>query len=398
MLKLRPKVHPSDFSDPVVTILLRNLNQYRLSFYQLLRTELARDGVHLRLVTASGLSEDVEKGDTAELEWSEYRALKEWKVKGTSLLWQQGFDLARDSDLIITEQASKQLFNILLTYGQGLFKTRHAFWGHGRNFQATHESETARGEGLKRRLTERTHWFFSYNDLSSRAAIDAGMQEERVTPIMNSTDTERIRTLVADLDPDEVRPKYGFGDGPLALYMGGIASKKRPEFLIDSAIEIRRLLPEFELVIIGDGPMRDIVKSAADEHPWIHWLGAIYDDTRIGPASVCSLQLLPGLVGLNVVDAFALGIPTVTVDLDFHSPEIDYLKHDVNGIILPNETSSHDYAQAVANLLQDRSKLEQLRSGAEQWGKKLSTQDMVERFVAGVHAALAADPRQSSGR
>ena len=279
---------------PVVTILQRNLNQYRVGFYQLLRKQLDEDGIDLRLVTASGLDEDAAKGDFASLEWAEFRELREITIMGSALLWQPGFDLARSSDLIITEQASKQLFNIFLSYGQSLLGTRHAFWGHGRNFQATHHTETGSGEHLKKRLTRRAHWFFSYNNLSSIAAIAAGMPPARVTATMNSTDTERIRGQVPKVDPESTRAEYGIGDGPLGLYMGGIAAKKRPEFLVEAAVEIRRKIPDFELVVIGDGPLRQIINEAADRYPWIHALGAMYDDRRIAPASLCSIQLLPG--------------------------------------------------------------------------------------------------------
>ena len=144
---------------PLVTILMKNLNRYRLPFYELLRTELAESGVDLRLVSADGLSEDTAKGDSGDLEWAEHRAFKEIEIRGKTLLWQPGFDLAAKSDLIITEQASKQLFNIVLSYGQPFFRARHVFWGHGKNFQVSQEGES--GEGLKRRLTERAHWFLS---------------------------------------------------------------------------------------------------------------------------------------------------------------------------------------------------------------------------------------------
>lgn len=381
-------------TQPVVTILQRNLNQYRTGFYESLRSQLQEAGIQLRLVTASGLDEDIAKQDYTSLEWAEFRALREVKVKGTSLLWQPGFDLARDSDLVITEQASKQLFNIFLSFGQRALGTRHAFWGHGRNFQASHPTERGLGEGLKKQLTRRAHWFFSYNELSSAAAIAAGMPATRITATMNSTDTRRIRDQLTSVDGGAIRVEYGFGSGPLALYMGGIAAKKRPEFLIDAAIEIRRNIPDFELVVIGDGPLRDVVNAASERYPWIHALGAIYDDRRIGPASVCSVQLLPGLLGLNVVDGFALGIPSVTLDLDYHSPEIDYLDHEVNGVILPSGTSPERFGSEVAELLNDDSRLTALRSGAFESGELLSVEQMAKRFADGICAALEADHRR----
>ncbi len=379
---------------PLVTFLLRNLNQYRLSFYELLREGLDAEGIDLRLVTASGMVEDAEKGDVASLEWAEHRPFKEVKIKGVSLLWQPGFDLARASDLLITEQASKQLFNIVLAYGQGLLGTRHAFWGHGRNLQASHETESGTGEGLKQRLTSRAHWFFSYNDMSTDLAVDAGMQRDRVTPTMNATDTKRIRDALAGVDAARVRDDFGFGDGPLALFMGGLSPKKRVDFLLESAIAIRQQVPDFELVVIGDGPVRDLVSDACERHPWIHWLGAMYDESRVAPASVCSVQLMPGLVGLNIVDAFALGIPTVTTGIDWHSPEIDYLQHDRNGLMLPEDTSPDHFADEVARLLGDGPRVTAMQAEAALWGERLSSEDMADRFVQGILEALAA-PRRS---
>ena len=380
-------------TQPVVTILQRNLNRYRTGFYISLREQLRENGVQLRLVTASGLAEDVAKQDFVSLEWAEFRPLRELQIKGTSLLWQPGFDLARDSDLIITEQASKQLFNVVLAYGQRFLGTKHAFWGHGRNFQATHPSEGGLGEGLKKRLTRRAHWFFSYNELSSTAAIASGMPAGRVTATMNSTDTRRIREHLRGVDPDAVRAEFGFGSGPLGLYMGGIAIKKRPDYLIESALEIRRRVPDFELVVIGDGPLREIVNSAAKRHSWIHALGAIYDDRRVGPASVCSVQILPGLVGLNIVDGFALGIPSITRDVDYHSPEIDYLEDGVNGVMMPSGLPPKYFGAAVADLLEDAPRLAALRSGAERSGEQLSIEDMAKRFADGICEALSADRR-----
>lgn len=380
-----------DGARPVVVLLLKNLNMYRISLYEAIRAELAEHDVELRLAAATGLAEDVAKGDAGALDWAEDRPFREIRIGRRSLLWQPGLDLAIESDLIITEQASKQLFNIVLAYGQRFLGTRHAFWGHGRNFQASLEGDT--GEGLKRRLTRRAHWFFSYNDLSSQAAIDAGMPPDRVTPLMNSTDTRHMRTVVRSLDDRAVRDEFGFGDGPLALFMAGIYPYKRPEFLLDTAVAIRSQLPDFELVVIGDGSMSHFVADAARRHRWIHWLGGMYGDDRLGPASICDIQLMPGLVGLNIVDGFALGMPTITTASEGHGPEIDYLENGLNGLMLPADSSAEDYATAVVDLLSDEVRLANIREQARLWGQRLSIEDMAERFTDGVLAALAAPRR-----
>lgn len=378
-------------TEPVVTILFKNCNQYRVPFFRHLRSNLEQKGIQLRLVVGGGLPEDLAKGDIAadSLPWAEERPFRSITILGHTMLWQPGFDLARNSDLIITEQASKQLFNVVLSYGQRLLGTRHAFWGHGRNFQASIEGSA--GEGLKRHLTKRAYWFFAYNELSSDAAVDAGMDADRVTSVMNSTDTEHMRDVRMALAPgtaDAVRAELGIGNGPVAMYLGGIYRHKRPQFLVDSAVEIRKRIPNFEMIVIGSGSEVGVIEAAAAEHSWFHHLGARYGDERVRLSSIVDVQLMPGLVGLNIVDGFALGIPTITTDIDYHSPEIDYLLDGANGVVTPSEATPVDFAAATADVLDNPDYLQRLKNGAELAGRELSIQDMAQRFADGIVQAL----------
>jgi glycosyltransferase involved in cell wall biosynthesis len=346
------------------------------------------------LIVAEGLDEDRAKGDRASMPWAEIRPLREFSIAGRSLLWQPGFDVAYGSDLVITEQASKQLFNVVLAYGQRALRTRHAFWGHGKNFQAPLEGSS--GEGLKRRLTRRAHWFFAYNELSARAAVEAGISADRVTVVMNATDTAHIRAVVGALPADSgprVRHELGMGSGPVGVFMGGIYPPKRPQFLLDAAAVIRTLVPDFEMLIIGSGSERDLVESAANAAPWIHYAGPRYGDDRLRLASVASIQLMPGMVGLNIVDAFALGLPTITTDIDYHSPEIDYLIDGKNGVIVSGDPSPGEYAHRVAELLHDPVRLALLQHGAFEASSELTIEHMADNFARGVLDALAKSKR-----
>ena len=378
-------------AEPVVTILFKNCNQYRVPFFRHLRRNLEQKGIELRLVVGGGLPEDLAKGDIAadSLPWAEERPFRSISVLGHTMLWQPGFDLARSSDLIITEQASKQLFNIVLAYGQRYLGTRHAFWGHGKNFQASLEGGA--GEGLKKRLTKRAHWFFAYNSLSADAAVEFGMDPEKVTSVMNSTDTDHMRSVRMSLPAEtaqSVRDELSIGEGPVALYLGGVYRHKRPEFLVEAAEHIRSIIPDFEMVVIGSGSAVGVIEEAADRHDWFHHLGARYGDERVRLASVADVQLMPGLVGLNIVDGFALGLPTITTNIDYHSPEIEYLLDGVNGLVAHRDATAEEYAAVVADVLRSPDQLQLLTNGAELAGKELSIQDMAQRFADGIVQAL----------
>ncbi len=378
--------------EPVVTILFKNCNQYRVPFFRQLRSNLEQKGIVLRLVVGGGLPEDAAKGDVATLDWAERRPFRQISMLGRTLLWQPGFDVARGSDLVITEQASKQVFNIALSLGQRPFGAKHAFWGHGRNFQSAVEGTA--GEGLKRMLTKRAHWFFAYNDISADAAVEFGMDPDKITRVMNSTDTTHIRSLRSGLPAstaEEVRHELGLSNGPVALYLGGIYAHKRPKFLVDAAVAIRERVPDFQMLVIGSGSDVGVIEAAAERYPWFVHMGALYGDERIRIASVADLQLMPGLVGLNVVDGFALGLPTITTDISYHSPEIEYLLDGINGRISPSGASPADFAEIVAQVLTDDDELARLQAGAEIAGRELSIEDMAQRFADGIVQALRDD-------
>jgi glycosyltransferase involved in cell wall biosynthesis len=95
---------------------------------------------------------------------------------------------------------------------------------------------------------------------------------------------------------------------------------------------------------------------------------------------------MPGLVGLAVLDSFALQTPTVTTHYPFHSPEIEYLENGVNGIIAAN--TLQDYAQAVTDLLQNDAKRRQLVEGCKISATKYTIDQMVNNYAGGILKCL----------
>ena len=101
-------------------------------------------------------------------------------------------------------------------------------------------------------------------------------------------------------------------------------------------------------------------------------------------------MLMPGLVGLVVLDSFASAVPMVTTDWPFHSPEIQYLEHGENGWRSPNTLDA--YVDAVARLLSDDELRAHLRRGCDEATARYPMQGMVTRFADGIVAALSSSP------
>jgi len=186
----------------------------------------------------------------------------------------------------------------------------------------------------------------------------------------------------------------GIGDGPVVGYLGALYGPKRVPFLLDALAGLRERVPSVEVIIIGSGREAELVTQFASTNPWVHPVGAQYGLERVRYGLVCDALLMPGLVGLNVVDGFALGLPTITTDIDYHSPEIAYLQHGENGWIVPADATPGEFAAQTAELLEDRGKLAQLQQAAFASGSALGVEPMAERFAAGVRLALDAPRRR----
>ena len=96
--------------------------------------------------------------------------------------------------------------------------------------------------------------------------------------------------------------------------------------------------------------------------------------------------MLPGRVGLVILDSFAAGLPLITVQIPIHGPEVEYLQEGVNGFMVPRDVTT--YADAVVRVLKDRGLLLRLRAGALKSADNYSIEAMVQNFRAGIVACL----------
>jgi len=185
-----------------------------------------------------------------------------------------------------------------------------------------------------------------------------------------------------------VKADLGIEGDNICIYTGGMYAEKRLHFLLEACVEIKKDVPDFEMIFIGAGPEDKWVKEAAEKREWIHYVGPKFDEEKVPYFMMSKLFLMPGLVGLSILDAFALETPLVTTNVPFHSPEVDYLIDGVNGVMVWELDDPAVYAAQVANLLKDNKARERLVSGCKVARGKYTIEEMVERFAGGIVKAL----------
>jgi glycosyltransferase involved in cell wall biosynthesis len=363
-----------------VVVVQDALMQYRVPFFEQLRIRLADDEIELRLLYGRRRASEAASDDERSLDWAEeLRVIRRRVWGGRVATWQPVLRRAWGADLVIVEHAAKHLVNLPFLGGQ-ITRTgpRLAFWGHGANLQARRRE--SRVERAKLWAARHAHWWFAYTAGSADRVAAIGFPVSRITVVNNTVE------VTALAEPPERHPLT-------CVYVGALYSHKRIDFLLRAGAHLAELVPGFRLVVLGSGVDRPLVEAAVPGSSWLDYRGATFDDEKAAVLASSSLLLMPGLVGLAIVDAFAYACPLVTTDQPFHSPEVEYLREGDNGVMLPESTTPEQYAESVAALLENDVLMARLRDGCARAAAELSMDAMVDRFAEGVREALAAPVR-----
>jgi glycosyltransferase involved in cell wall biosynthesis len=104
------------------------------------------------------------------------------------------------------------------------------------------------------------------------------------------------------------------GKRPRFLFVGRLTASKGIEFLLE---EFARL-PEFDLHVIGDGDLRQMLQEQYAEHNHIRFLGSVPQHQLVGAYQSATALILPSLAPevfpLTVLEALACGTPAVVHD------------------------------------------------------------------------------------
>lgn len=365
-----------------VAIFYRFLPQYRADFYNKLHDELVKEGVELSLIYGKSIDGNSTKKDEIDLAWATYVQHKIVRIAGIDFFWQPYLRYAKGKDLVIVEQANKLIVNYLLIFYRYFAKFKLAQWGHGRNMQIDDKSLA---NAFKRKLITACDWWFPYTEGVKQYIIDNGFDENRITVVQNAIDTVVLSKAYDELRGDsieELKKEMGISSTNIGLYCGGIYAEKRIDFLIEACDKIREEVPDFQMIVIGAGTDAHKLKAAQSTRPWLHYLGSKFGAARIPYFRMSSVFLMPGLVGLAILDCFATKTPMITTTYPYHSPEIEYLHHNENGIITENDIAS--YVAGVVGVLKDKEKLAKLVHGCEQARTIYNNENMVNNFKNGI--------------
>lgn len=345
-----------------VAVVQRVLTDYRGVFFRHVDRLLASHGVSVSLIAGTPSRSFRSRGQHLSA------SVKTRRVRlGTrELIWMPGLrKRIAHANVIVCEYSAGNLSVLRLALRPHRY--RLVLWGHDQDRQRAEAWVVRRVKGALLRRADR---FLCYSPSVAQALVSRGLDPHRLTVVPNVSDTTALRASASAVTTPKV---------PLrALFVGSLHEGRMLPLLLESASLVRETLPGFELFIVGDGPLASWLCEAIKARDGVHWVG------RAGPAllgrMLASSQIaaIPGMVGLNAVDALVAGVPVVTVRDAGHSPEADYLTE--RNSVFASAATPEDYSAALISALSPP-ELARLQQGARESGLKLSIDESANAFA-----------------
>ncbi len=216
------------------------------------------------------------------------------------------------------------------------------------------------------------------SDWTKKRLEALGVPGEEIAVVPNGIDLKRI---------SEIEPEGGwtFADPGRKLYdiifAGRLIKEKNVDVLVRAVALLKADFPGIRCCIVGDGPEGEALLKLADElgvRGHVDFTGFQEYEALIGKIKASKVLVLPSSregFGMVVIEAFACGVPVVTVKERYNAAQ-GLVEDGVNGFVV--ELGERGLAEGVRKILENGSYYEEMAVSAfkkaekYEWDKILS--------------------------
>lgn len=174
-------------------------------------------------------------------------------------------------------------------------------------------------------------------------------------------------------------------DTPVFVYVGRVAAEKNIDLTVQAFQQAQQLLPDAQLVIVGDGPERARLQQS---FPWIHFAGMQTGEALAAHYASGDVFLFASVTetfGNVVTEAMASGL--VVQAFDYAAPQA-CIEHAQNGFLVPYNDAPAFLAQ-TKTLVEARSQWTAIKEASRTTALGMSWQNVLDMFVQDLEELLA---------
>lgn len=358
-----------------VAVVQEYVPNYRASFFSGLRTELEALGLDLNV--AAGKPNKLQKKRNDWARDSNNLMVHQFEIgvfgRRFVLRW---FPFRVSSfRLVIFEHARRNLDVYFYLAFKNVFfrKTKIAFWGHGVDFVQDRPTIETWLLGF---LARRADHYFVYTERGMAELKKIGLPSNQITVVFNSIE------LIA---PEHASEKPTTNKSRCVLFVGGLDEAKGAHHLPRIATYLAEHHTDVTIHVIGDGELRKKIELQTSHLENIKLHGALFGSDKAELISEAQLLVQPGRVGLIALESLFYGSPIVTMAKQKHGPEFDYLSTETSVV---SGDSIEDYCVALADILEDKERLEMMQMKCRANSEKFTLNRMVTSFAQGVAGCI----------
>lgn len=180
-------------------------------------------------------------------------------------------------------------------------------------------------------------------------------------------------------NPSRVRSK--FGEKKTILYVGSLTKNKGVNLLIDALAVVRKSIDDAQLIIVGDGPLREKLQQQVallGLRNAVHFVGFIADEELPAFYAACDLFATASTVegfGLTLLEAMASGKPIVA----FRASSVPEVVGTAGILVSP--TKINELSGAIQELLTNEHLRSSLSEIAARRASSFSWENSARRII-----------------
>ncbi|MCC7576145.1 MAG: glycosyltransferase family 4 protein [Methanomethylovorans sp.] len=220
------------------------------------------------------------------------------------------------------------------------------------------------GKTIEKAVSKISEDNIAVSEWTKQRLKDLGVHEEKITVVPNGIDLKEISKIKAE-DSDK---SHGIDEKHYdVIFVGRLIKDKNVDVLLRSISLLKIDHPDISCCIVGDGPEKVGLMDLSNEigiFKNVKFAGFEDYSSLIGKVKASKVFVLPSSregFGMVVIEAFACGIPVVTVKEKYNAAQ-GLVGDGVDGFVVALEDS--EIAQAVGKIIKDNKSYKSMSKAA----------------------------------